>query len=77
MEKRKKNEKAVIKTEKSGIKRLFSAAAQRLSAIFIRPSLTLRIKGEQRVIYPLMSRQEIRAISAALCKSALQNADKK
>ncbi|MBP0980746.1 MAG: hypothetical protein J5968_00950 [Oscillospiraceae bacterium] len=77
MEKREKNEKSVIKTEKSRLKRWFSAFGQRVSAVFIRPAFALKLKGESRTIYPSMSRREIRAMAAAICKSALQNAEKK
>ena len=76
MEKREKNEKSVIKTEKSRLKRWFSAFG-RVSAVFIRPAFALKLKGESRTIYPSMSRREIRAMAAAICKSALQNAEKK
>ena len=77
VEKREKNEKSVIKTEKSRLKRWFSAFGQRVSAVFIRPAFALKLKGESRTIYPSMSRREIRAMAAAICKSALQNAEKK
>ena len=77
MEKRDKNEKSVTKTEKSRLKRWFSALGQRVSATFIRPAFALKLKDEPRTIYPSMSRREIQAMAAAICKSALQNAEKK
>jgi hypothetical protein len=36
--------------------------------------LQVRLKGEPNVLYPRMSRGEIRYVAAAICQAALKNA---
>lgn len=77
LKKRDKSAKAVIKTEGFHLKRLFSEIMQRLLALFFRPTLSVRLKEEPHTIYPSMSRREIKSVSAAVCRSAIQNAAKR
>lgn len=75
MEKREKRARSITKTEKNILKRLLRTCFQKLSAVFF-PTAAVRLKEEPRAIYPSMSRREIKAVSAAICKSAIQNAKK-
>lgn len=74
MKKRADRKRAVVGTQTSGFKRALKAFGEKLSRIFFRPALLVRLKGEPGVLYPRMNRREIRQVASAICAAAVKNA---
>ena len=43
-------------------------------AVFCLSKFTVRLRGENAILYPGMSRSEIKHVAAAICRTAVKNA---
>ena len=55
---------------KSLLRRLYD----KLQAVFCFDKFAVRLRGESTVLYPGMSRSEIKHVAAAICRAAVKNA---
>lgn len=71
MQNRNQREHSPIKTPRKG---LFAWLRLLWNSSAHPPTLQVRLKGEPNILYPRMSRGEIRHVAAAICQAAIRNA---